>query len=484
MKKLEKILESIKVLNEVENISDEINGVHIDSRTCDAGSLFIAYKGTALDSHNYITSAVSNGASYIILDDESYLDKEDACYILVDDSQLIISTVASNYYGHPSREMTVIGVTGTNGKTTTANLLYKLLFRLGHNCGLISTIEVLYNEEVIPSQLTTPDAISLQRLFRQMLDAGVHYVCMEVSSHAIDQGRVDDVDFDHAIFTNLTHDHLDYHKDFMAYLKAKKLLFDRLSKVKTALVNTDDHNGLVMVQNSKAEVFTYALKRPASYKGKILSNGLSGLQMTINHKEVYLRMVGGFNAYNALAVYGTGVILGIDEQDVLTCLSTLTTADGRLDMVSKPNIPYRAVIDYAHTPDALDNVIETLVTTKDKQVRLITVVGCGGDRDRTKRPMMARLAAQKSDVVILTSDNPRSEDPMTIIEEMLSGVPQDILKKVSVEQDRSEAIRMACALALPGDIILIAGKGHEKYQEIKGERFPFDDKKIVLAHMS
>ena len=307
---------------------------------------------------------------------------------------------------------------------------------------------------------------------------------MEVSSHAIDQGRVNEIDFDHAIFTNLTHDHLDYHKNFMAYLTAKKLLFDRLSNTKTALVNTDDHNGLVMVQNSSAKVFTYALKRSASYKGKILSNGLTGLQMTINQKEVFLRMVGGFNAYNALAVYGTGVILGIDEQELLTCLSTLTTAEGRLDMVSKPKVSYSAVVDYAHTPDALDNVIETLVTTKDKQVRLITVVGCGGDRDRTKRSKMGKIAAMKSDLVILTSDNPRSEEPMTIIEEMLEGIPQDFINKVTVEVNRNQAIRQACAQAGPGDIILIAGKGHEKYQEIKGERFPFDDKKIVLSHMS
>ena len=484
MKKLEKILESIRIINEVENTSTIINGVHIDSRDCTEGSLFIAYKGTALDSHEYISSAVSNGATHIVIDDESYLDKEVANYILVNKSQHVISTIASNYYGHPSREMTVIGVTGTNGKTTTANLLYKLLFRLGHKCGLISTIEVLYNEEVIPSKLTTPDAISLHRLFRQMLDAGVTHVCMEVSSHAIDQGRVNEIDFDHAIFTNLTHDHLDYHKNFMAYLTAKKLLFDRLSNTKTALVNTDDHNGLVMVQNSSAKVFTYALKRSASYKGKILSNGLTGLQMTINQKEVFLRMVGGFNAYNALAVYGTGVILGIDEQELLTCLSTLTTAEGRLDMVSKPKVSYSAVVDYAHTPDALDNVIETLVTTKDKQVRLITVVGCGGDRDRTKRPKMGKIAAMKSDLVILTSDNPRSEEPMAIIEEMLEGIPQDFINKVKVEVNRNQAIRQACTQARPGDIILIAGKGHEKYQEIKGKRFPFDDKKIVLSHMS
>ncbi len=484
MKKLEKILESVEVLNDWSENDRLVSGVNIDSRQCNYESLFIAYQGTAQDSHEYISSAVENGATVIVLDDENYLHKHEVTYILVKDAQNSISRIAANFYDHPSRLMTVVGITGTNGKTTTANLLFDLFFRLGFNCGLVSTIEVKFGDTVIPAKLTTPDAISLQRLFREMFDAGTTHVFMEVSSHALHQGRVADVDYDLAVFTNITHDHLDYHKTFRGYIEAKKMLFDRLGKGKSAVVNIDDPNGLVMVQNSKADVYSYALRKPCKFKGKIISNDLSGLFMSIEQKEVYLKMVGAFNAYNALSVYGTGVALGLDEQEVLTQLSLLTTAEGRLDMVQKDKVEYTAFVDYAHTPDALDKVIKTLVETKKDNVKLITVVGCGGDRDREKRPKMAKVAAMQSDILILTSDNPRSEDPNTIIDEMYAGLDSDLSKGVLKVTNREEAIKTACMLAGVGDLILIAGKGHEKYQEIKGEKIPFDDKKIVLDYMN
>ncbi len=484
MKKLEKILESIEVLNYLSLSEQVVKDVQIDSRQCTEGSLFIAYQGYAQDSHEYISSAVENGAQYVILDNRDYIDKADVLYILVDNSQQSISRVASNYYEHPSRLMTVIGITGTNGKTTTANLLFDLFFRLGFSCGLVSTIEVKYSDTIIPAKLTTPDAISLQRLFRQMYDAGITHVFMEVSSHALHQGRVADVDYDHAVFTNITHDHLDYHKTFKDYIYAKKLLFDGLAKHNSALINIDDPNGKVMVQNSQASIYTYALRRPAKFKGKVISNELSGLHMDIEGKDIFLKMVGGFNAYNAIAVYGTGIALGLEEQDVLRELSMLVTAEGRLDMISKEGVSYTAVVDYAHTPDALEKVIKTLVEVKKDNVKLITVVGCGGDRDKKKRPKMAQVAATNSDILILTSDNPRTEDPEQIISDMFAGLEKELSNGVLRMSDRNEAIKMACLMANEGDIILIAGKGHEKYQEIKGERFPFDDKKIVLSYMS
>lgn len=484
MKKLEKILESIKVLNVINDPTRSIADVQIDSRKCKASSLFIAYQGYNTDSHAFIKSAIERGASCIVLDNEKYLGEYPVQYVLVPNSQRVISRIAANYYDHPSREMTVVGVTGTNGKTTTTNLLYNLFFRLEHNCALISTIEVLYDDKVIPSKLTTPDAISLQSLFRRMSETGVTEVFMEVSSHALSQGRVADVDFDLAVFTNLTHDHLDYHKTFKDYLNSKKLLFDKLSAGRHCLVNIDDVNGKVMSQNSKAEVHTYALRKPADFKGKIVSNTLMGLQMLIGGHEVFLRMVGGFNGYNAVATYGTAILLGKEESEVLQILSTLVTAEGRLDMIKVPDVGYTAAVDYAHTPDALEKVLKTLVEAKDKQVKLITVVGCGGDRDKKKRPMMAKVAALYSDQVILTSDNPRSEVPEDIIADMVVGISEKWQDKVQVIVNREEAIAEACAVAETGDIILVAGKGHEKYQEIKGKRFPFDDKKILKAHMS
>lgn len=484
MKKLEKILESVDVLNDWSSKDHSVNSITIDSRQCEAGSLFIAYKGSAQDSHEYISSAVNNGAEYVVLDNKDFIGKHDVKYLLVENAQKVISTIASNYYDHPSRLMTVVGITGTNGKTTTANLLYDLFFRLGFNCGLVSTIEVKFGDTSIPSKLTTPDAISLQKLFREMFDVGITHVFMEVSSHALHQDRVADVDFDHCVFTNITHDHLDYHKTFREYIDTKKVLFDRLPKGSSALVNIDDPNGLVMVQNSKADIYTYALRKPCKFKGKVISNDLNGLHMNIEGKEIYLKMVGGFNAYNALAVYGTAIALDLDEQDILTQLSMLVTAEGRLDIVKVDSAEYTAVVDYAHTPDALDKVLKTLVEVKADNVKLITVVGCGGDRDKVKRPKMAKVAALQSDILILTSDNPRSEEPETILDDMFTGLDEDLSKGVLRIASREDAIKTACLMANKGDIILIAGKGHEKYQEIKGEKFPFDDKKIVISYMN
>ena len=354
-----------------------------------------------------------------------------------------------------------------------------MFFRLSFNCGLISTIEVKFGNTVTPSKLTTPDAISLQRLFREMKDAGITHVFMEASSHAIHQGRVDDVHFDHVVFTNITHDHLDYHKTFLDYIKAKKLLFDKLPASATALINVDDTNGSVMVQNSKADVHTYALRRPSNFKGKIISNEISGLHMDMAGTEVFLKIVGGFNAYNALAAYSTAIILGLDSHDVLRELSMITTAEGRFDIVRSENVGYTAVVDYAHTPDALENVLKTLVEIKKNDSRILTVVGCGGDRDKAKRPVMAKVAVRYSDVTILTSDNPRSEEPEDILDDMYSGLDKQSSKDVLRLSNRKEAIRTASMMANKGDTILIAGKGHEKYQEIKGEKVPFDDKKII-----
>ncbi len=483
MKKLVDILESLVLLEGLPSEADSVSEISLDSRSCKHGSLFIAYKGNMIDSHEYIESAVSNGAQFIVLEDASYMHKHDVKYFLVKDIRKAISRIAANYYGHPSSELTVVGVTGTNGKTTTSELLYELLFRLGYKCGLISTIRVAFGETKQPSKLTTPDAISLHRLFRDMRDNGVGYVFMEVSSHAIDQGRVCDVDFDHVIFTNLTHDHLDYHGTFAEYRDTKKRLFDSLGFDKTALTNVDDSNGKYMVQNCQAEVNTYALKKPADFKAKVISNEVSGLQLNIDGHEVFLRMVGEYNGYNALAAYATCKILGL-EDDVLTALSTLVPAEGRMEIVRAESVAYTVIVDYAHTPDALEKILSTLSSMKTSESRIITVVGCGGDRDKAKRPKMARVAERFSDVLLITSDNPRSEDPQDIIDEMIEGIEKEDRKKVLTIVDRKQAIQMACTMALANDIILIAGKGHEKYQDINGVKTPFDDKKVALDYMS
>jgi UDP-N-acetylmuramoyl-L-alanyl-D-glutamate--2,6-diaminopimelate ligase len=481
LKKLKDILSSIVINNDV-IIEGDISGIAIDSRKVKPGFLFIAYKGVHLDGHQYIDKAIEAGCRHVVLEDASYVLDNDVQYVLVDDARLAASRIAANYYNHPSESLTVIGVTGTNGKTTVSSLMYELLTQLDVKAGLISTIDIRYNGVVSDAVLTTPDALSLQELFNDMRMSGVTHVVMEVSSHALHQNRVADVDYDLAVFTNITHDHLDYHGSFSEYIKAKQILFDNLKKTAVALVNIDDRNGDVIAQGSRASKVTYSLKRPADYKAKIISNEISGLQVDIDGYEVYLRMIGQFNVYNALAVYSSAVELGFDALEILKVMSNLNSAEGRMDFVRSDKVEYTAVIDYAHTPDALEKVLKTLSDVKKYGSQIITVVGAGGNRDKAKRPKMAYVANQNSDVLILTSDNPRNENAEAIIEEMLAGI-QENKNKVLKVSDRREAIKLASVIANQGDIILIAGKGHEKYQEINGQKLPFDDKEIISALM-
>jgi len=484
LKLLEEILNTISYKTDSDLSGIDIAGVAIDSRIVEKDFLFIAYKGTRMDGHSFIDSAVDNGASCVVLDDADYIQSDsDTVYLLVKDARSLVSEIAAAFYNYPSKDLKVVGVTGTNGKTTTVSLLYELFEGLGYNAGLVSTIDNKFRGRKIAAELTTPDAVSLQRLFREMVDAGVSHVFMEVSSHALHQNRVKAVDFDVAVFTNITRDHLDYHGSFKAYIEAKKLLFDNLKPEAFALVNIDDINGGVMVQNSKARKMSYALKRPADFKCKIISNDLSGLHVEINRNEVFLRLVGRFNAYNASAVFGAGRLLGVDETDLLVVLSRLQPAEGRLEIVDTIGSEFKAVVDYAHTPDALDQILETLNDVVSAGGKIISVVGCGGDRDKGKRPEMARIAAGKSTKTIFTSDNPRNEDPEAILDDMINGLSPDQEKNVLRIADRKEAIKMACMLAGKNDVVLVAGKGHEKYQEIKGQRFPFDDKEIIRAFM-
>ena len=485
MKFLDKILETVTLIKSNQNILDvKVEGIAIDSRSVGEGFLFMAYKGVTSDGHQFINQAIENGAQVILVDDPKYFDADSkVVFVLLDDVRQASSLIAANYYDHPSKKMKLVGVTGTNGKTTTAKLLFDLFDALGHHCGLISTIENRWGDQRQKASLTTPDAVSLQKLFSQMLKDGVSHVFMEVSSHALHQGRVKALDFDVAVFTNITHDHLDYHGSFAEYIKAKKLLFDSLSKNAYALVNADDVNARVMVQNSKANVKTYALKRPADFKCKIIENSINGLHLEIDKQELYLRLVGQFNAYNATGAYAVSVILGEEPTQVLIALSALNSAEGRMDIIEVPGVNYKAIVDYAHTPDALKKILETLSDVKDSKSEIIVVVGCGGDRDRAKRPVMAQIAYRMSGKCILTSDNPRSEDPTDILDDMLEGLQPDERKNCLSITDRKEAIKMASMLAKDGDIILVAGKGHEKFQEIKGQRIPFDDKEIINAFM-
>ncbi|NNF21475.1 MAG: UDP-N-acetylmuramoyl-L-alanyl-D-glutamate--2,6-diaminopimelate ligase [Saprospiraceae bacterium] len=480
---MEEILKSIEVLNGTVLNSIDVQGLALDSRKVKNGYLFFAYKGLKTDGHEYIASAVNNGASIIVLDNPDFLDQHECSYVLVKDARRTVSKIASAFYDNPSGKLTVTGITGTNGKTTVASLLSDVFTDLGFKCGLISTIRIKYQDKEIPAQLTTPDPLSLQEVFHEMYEAGVTHVFMEVSSHAIEQGRTSNIDFDLAVFTNLSRDHLDYHETFAEYLKAKQGLFDGMKASAHVLTNIDDRNGMIMVQNSKANIHTYALKRPADFKGKVISNELTGLHLSFEEKEVYLKLVGYFNGYNALAVYAAGVLLGQDPEDILRALSNHDSAEGRMDIVRNPESGITGIVDYAHTPDALQKVLETLVVTKNKNARIITVLGCGGNRDKGKRPQMASIAGKFSGTVILTSDNPRDEDPEVILDEMFEGVIEEKRNIVFRITNRKEAIKMACNLARRGDVILVAGKGHENYQEIKGQRFPFNDKKILSAFM-
>ncbi len=461
------------------NTSVEVKDLQIDSRKIKPGSAFVAVKGGVADGHQFIEKAIENGAAVIVCEELPADKKEAVTYVQVENSAIAAALMANNFYGKPSEKVKLVGVTGTNGKTTIATLLYKLFTSLGYKCGLLSTVENQIGETVLPATHTTPDAISLNYLLSQMVEAGCTHVFMETSSHAVHQHRTTGLEYAGGIFSNITHDHLDYHKTFDEYIRVKKSFFDSLSSIAFAISNADDKRGTVMLQNTNAKKYYYSLKTVAEFKGKILDNNLSGLMMTVNEVEVHFRLIGEFNAYNLLAVYGAAICLGEDKQEVLTALSMLTGAEGRFDYSVSPKEKLIVIVDYAHTPDALLNVLATIKKLKKGFEQVITVVGCGGDRDRTKRPVMAEAACEHSDRVIFTSDNPRSEDPAQIIKDMEDGLAVSYKRKYISIVDRKEAIKMAISLAKPEDIILIAGKGHEKYQEIKGVRNHFDDKEIV-----
>jgi len=479
MRNLSDILTGLP-FTELQGASDvEISAVVFDSRKVVPGCLFVAVRGTQVDGHDYIEKAIEQGAVAVICEELPGHTAGEVDFLMVKDSAVALGIVSANFYDNPSKKLKLVGVTGTNGKTTIATLLYQLFRDLGYKCGLLSTVENQINGKIIPSTHTTPDQVELNRLLNEMVSLGCDYCFMEVSSHAVAQHRIEGLSFTGAIFSNLTHDHLDYHKTFENYLKAKKAFFDGLPKNAFALTNADDKNGNVMLQNTKAHKKTYGLKNMADFKGKVLENQFSGLLLLIDNEEVWFKMVGSFNAYNLLAVYAAAMLLDQDHAKVLTSLSKLSGAEGRFDYTISPN-KIIGIVDYAHTPDAVQNVLSTIHNIRKGNEQVITVIGCGGDRDKTKRPVMAKVACEWSDKVILTSDNPRSEDPMQIIRDMEAGVPVISRFNVASIVDRHEAIKTACQLAKPGDIILLAGKGHEKYQEIKGVKNHFDDKEELL----
>lgn len=457
----------------------EIHRLIVDSRKVSESCLFVAIPGTVVDGHIFIDKAIANGASAVLCQVWPNEFKEDCTYIKVKSTRDLLGFVASAFYDHPSERLSLIGVTGTNGKTTIATLLHQLYNSLGYFTGLLSTVENKIGDEVIPSTLTTPDPIRLNELLSVMLERGCEYAFMEVSSHAIDQGRINGLEFDIAIYTNLTHDHLDYHGSFKEYIWTKKKLFDGLNSSAKSIINIDDKNSSVMVQNTKSKVLTYGLRQMADYKTKIISDSVDGLQLMIDRDEVHFKMSGAFNAYNLMAVLATAIELGVDRNEALIALSGLNGAEGRLEKVSVQGVAKVAFVDYAHTPDALENVLRTLAKVKQSNANIIVVVGAGGDRDKLKRPKMAEVAIRLADQVILTSDNPRSEDPECILDDMEAGIAEEEKGKFIRITDRKTAIKTAVKIAKDIDLILVAGKGHEKYQEIKGEKLPFDDKKVL-----
>ena len=461
----------------------EVVALAFDSRQVTENTLFFAVKGTVVDGHEYIAQTINAGATVIICETLPTEIVSTVTYVQVENSSIALGIVASNFYGNPSTRLKLIGITGTNGKTTIATLLFQLFRGLGYSVGLLSTVQNHINENIIPATHTTPNPIALNSLLQDMVNADCEYCFMEVSSHAVVQHRIAGLTFGGGVFSNITHDHLDFHQTFDNYLKAKKEFFDHLPKSSFALTNLDDKNGKVMLQNTKATKKTYALKQMADFKAKIIENKFSGLHLNIDDLDVYFKMVGSFNAYNLLATYATAILLEQDKLEVLTILSTLSGAEGRFDyIVSKQGII--GIVDYAHTPDAVQNVLSTVANIRKGTEQVITVIGCGGDRDKTKRPIMAQVACDWSDKVILTSDNPRTEDPQIIINEMEKGVSPTNQRKTLSILDRKEAIKTACHLAKPGDIILVAGKGHEKYQEINGVRHHFDDKEVLTEQLN
>jgi UDP-N-acetylmuramoyl-L-alanyl-D-glutamate--2,6-diaminopimelate ligase len=466
-------IEAVKGSTEV-----AINKIEFDSRKIQMNDVFVAIRGTISNGHDFIEKAINLGAVVVVCDTLPEVIVLGVTYIQVKDTNAALAFLAANYYGNPSKDLKLIGITGTNGKTTIASLLYQLFKKAGYKVGLLSTVKIIVDEVMYNATHTTPDSITINYYLAEMCAKGVEYCFMEVSSHGIHQKRTEGLHFTGGIFTNLSHDHLDYHPTFAEYRDVKKSFFDHLPQSAFALTNIDDKNGLLMLQNTKAKKLTYALKTYADYKAQILENQLSGLVLKINENEVWVRLIGTFNAYNLLAIYGTAVELGLDKLEVLRLLSEIESVSGRFQfIVSEKNIT--AIVDYAHTPDALENVLKTISDIRTNNEQLITVVGCGGDRDKEKRPMMANIATTFSNKVIITSDNPRSEDPIDIIADMEKGVePQNHKKTLSIV-DRRQAIKTACQLAAPNDIILIAGKGHENYQEIKGVRYEFDDMEVV-----
>ena len=474
MKYLSDILDGL-AFTELQGSADmEISAVVFDSRKVAPGSLFVAVKGTVSDGHDYILKAVEDGAVAVICEELPSRVMGEVDFLMVADSAVALGIVAANFYDNPSSQLKLVGITGTNGKTTIATLLYKLFRDLGYKCGLLSTVENQVNGQVVQATHTTPDPVELNQLLADMVEQGCDYCFMEVSSHAIAQHRIAGLTFAGGIFSNLTHDHLDYHKTFEGYLKAKKAFFDGLSPNAFALTNTDDKNGNVMLQNTKAHRKTYGLKSMADYKARIIENRFEGMLLQIDGEEVWFKMVGTFNAYNVLAVYAAAMLLDQDKTKILTSLSKLTGARGRFEYIAAPN-GVIGIVDYAHSPDAVQNILATIHNIRKGNEKVITVIGCGGDRDKTKRPIMAHTACEWSDKVILTSDNPRTEDPEQIIKEMEAGVDAAFRRHVLSIADRRQAIKTACALAKPGDIVVVAGKGHEKYQEINGVRNHFDD---------
>ena len=476
--KLEVIIQGVAIEEIKGDILKEIKGIHIDSRLVEEGDMFVAVKGTQTDGHAYIEKAIEKGAIAIVCETLPEHINEQLTYIKVNHTEDLVGKLATTFYGNPTSKLKLIGVTGTNGKTTIATLLYNMFRKFGYKVGLISTVCNYIDGEAIPTEHTTPDPITLNKLLGRMADEGCKYAFMEVSSHAVAQKRIGGLKFAGGIFTNLTRDHLDYHKTVDNYLKAKKAFFDGLTKDAFALVNLDDKNGLVMTQNTKAKVCTYSLRSLSDFKGKVLEDGFEGMLLDINNIEVFVQFIGRFNAANLLAVYGTACLLGKKPEDVLVALSTLRPVSGRFDSL-RSSQGYTAIVDYAHTPDALVNVLDTIQEVLNGKGKVITVVGAGGNRDKGKRPIMAQEAVKQSDRVIITSDNPRFEEPQDIINDMLAGLGKDDLKKVISIVDRKEAIKTACMLAQTGDVILVAGKGHENYQDIKGVKHHFDDKEVI-----
>ena len=476
--KLIELLKNVEVVNTLGETSIEITGVNIDSRRIQAGHLFVAIPGTQTDGHKFIPKAIELGAAAILCERMPEELTDGVTYVVVHSTESAVGIVATHFYGDPSNKLKLVGVTGTNGKTTIATLLYNMFRQFGHKCGLLSTVCNYIEGEAIPADHTTPDPIELNRLLAQMVDAGCEYAFMECSSHAIAQKRIGGLKFAGGLFTNLTRDHLDYHKTFENYRDAKKAFFDGLDKSAFAITNADDKNGLFMVQNTKAQVKTYSTRTMADFKAKIIECHFEGMYLDIDGREVGVQFIGKFNVSNLLAVYGAAVMLGKKPEDILVILSTLKSVSGRLEPIHAPE-GYTAIVDYAHTPDALENVLNAIHEVLDGKGKVITVCGAGGNRDKGKRPLMAQEAVKRSDKVIITSDNPRFEEPQDIINDMLAGLEARQMKKVVSIVDRREAIRTACMMADKGDVILIAGKGHEDYQEIKGVKHHFDDREVV-----